>query len=81
MLKSEVDSAKLQSQSTAHNNGNQENSNLPTQQTPATTLNTQSTNQNKLDDSLSSDTKKDIVSGNKELALKESALQQQKDSV
>ena len=80
-LKSEVDSAKLQSQSTAHNNGNQENSNLPTQQTPATTLNTQSTNQNKLDDSLSSDTKKDIVSGNKELATQRISPTTAKDSV
>ena len=80
-LKSEVDSAKLQSQSTAHNNGNQENSNLPTQQTPATTLNTQSTNQNKLDDSLSSDTKKDIVSGNKELAKQLISPTTAKDSV
>ena len=81
LLKSEVDSAKLQSQSTAHNNGNQENSNLPTQQTPATTLNTQSTNQNKLDDSLSSDTKKDIVSGNKELATQRISPTTAKDSV
>ena len=80
-LKSEVDSAKLQSQSTAHNNGNQENSNLPTKQTPATTLNTQSTNQNKLDDSLSSDTKKDIVSGNKELATQRISPTTAKDSV
>ena len=80
-LKSEVDSAKLQSQSTAHNNGNQENSNLPTQQTPATSLNTQSTNQNKLDDSLSSDTKKDIVSGNKELATQRISPTTAKDSV
>ena len=80
-LKSEVDSAKLQSQSTAHNNGNQENSNLPTQQTPATSLNTQSTNQNKLDDSLSSDTKKDIVSGNKELAKQLISPTTAKDSV
>ncbi|MCK0513482.1 hypothetical protein MXE38_01140 [Anaerobiospirillum sp. NML120448] len=80
-LKSEVDSAKLQSQSTAHNNGNKENSNLPTQQTPATTLNTQSTNQNKLDDSLSSDTKKDIVSGNKELATQRISPTTAKDSV
>ena len=80
-LKSEVDSAKLQSQSTAHNNGNQENSNLPTQQTPATTLNTQSTNQNKLDESLSSDTKKDIVSGNKELATQRISPTTVKDSV
>ena len=81
LLKSEVDSAKLQSQSTAHNNGNQENSNLPTQQTPATTLNTQSTNQNKLDDSLSSDTKKDIVSGNKELATQRISPTTAKDIV
>ena len=81
LLKSEVDSAKLQSQSTAHNNGNQENSNLPTQQTPATTLNTQSTNQNKLDDSLSSDTKKDIISGNKELATQRISPTTAKDSV
>ena len=80
-LKSEVDSAKLQTQSTAHNNGNQENSNLPTQQTPATSLNTQSTNQNKLDDSLSSDTKKDIVSGNKELATQRISPTTAKDSV
>ena len=80
-LKSEVDSAKLQSQSTAHNNGNKENSNLPTQQTPATTLNTQSTNQNMLDDSLSSDTKKDIVSSNKELATQRISPATAKDSV